>query len=49
MDRDDRYTVQVILSEEGRKARKKEPGLCLIRSLEPEFLERAIRENAVYE
>lgn len=48
-DRDERYTVQVILSEEGRKARKKEPGLCLIRPLEPEFLGRAIRENAVYE
>lgn len=49
VDRDERYTVQVILSEEGRKAREKEPDLCLIRRLEPEFLERAIREKAVYE
>lgn len=49
VDRDDRYTVQIFLSEEGRKAREKEPTLCLIRSLEPEFVERTIRERAVYE
>ena len=49
VDRDDRYTVQIFLSEEGRKAREKEPTLCLIRSLEPEFVERTIRESAVYE
>lgn len=49
VDRDDRYTVQVFLSEEGRKAREKEPNLCLIRSLTPEFVERTIRESAVYE
>ena len=49
VDRDDRYTVQIFLSEEGRKAREKDPTLCLIRSLEPEFVERTIRERAVYE
>ena len=49
VDRDDRYTVQIFLSEEGRKAREKEPTLCLIRSLEPEFVERTIRERAAYE
>lgn len=49
VDRDDRYTVQIFLSEEGRKAREKDPTLCLIRSLEPEFVERTIRESAVYE
>ena len=49
VDRDVRYTVQIFLSEEGRKAREKEPTLCLIRSLEPEFVERTIRERAVYE
>lgn len=48
-DRDDRYTVQVILSEKGRKALEREPELCLIRSREPEFLDRTIRERAVYE
>lgn len=49
VDRDDRYTVQIFLSEEGRKAREKDPTLCLIRSLEPEFVERTIRERAAYE